>query len=76
MDEFGYIERLNGLDYLPHWQQPPCTSITGSEGSFFPPREITKSDILYVYDKDLCRVIPLQYVKGVVKDGKFISELY
>ncbi|KNC21325.1 hypothetical protein FF38_01173, partial [Lucilia cuprina] len=69
MNEFGYIDRLNGLDHLPHWQQPPCTSITGSEGSFFPPRDITKSDMLYVYDKDLCRVIPLQYQKGVTKDG-------
>ncbi|KAM7356549.1 scavenger receptor class B member debris buster isoform 1-T2 [Cochliomyia hominivorax] len=69
MEEFGYIDRLNGLDHLPHWQQPPCTSITGSEGSFFPPRDITKADTLYVYDKDLCRVIPLQYEKGVTKDG-------
>ncbi|XP_065360700.1 lysosome membrane protein 2 [Calliphora vicina] len=69
MNEFGYIDRLNGLDHLPHWQQPPCTSIKGSEGSFFPPRDITKSDMLYVYDKDLCRVIPLQYEKGVTKDG-------
>lgn len=69
MDEFGYIDRLNGLDHLPHWQEPPCTSITGSEGSFFPPRDITKADMLYVYDKDLCRVIPLKYEKGVKKDG-------
>lgn len=75
MDEFGYIDRLNGLDHLPHWQQPPCTSITGSEGSFFPPRDITKADMLYVYDKDLCRVIPLQYEKGVTKDGKLFKAI-
>uniref|UniRef100_A0A1A9UXU6 Scavenger receptor class B member 1 n=1 Tax=Glossina austeni TaxID=7395 RepID=A0A1A9UXU6_GLOAU len=69
MNEFGYIERLNGLNYLPHWKQRPCTSITGSEGSFFPPRDITKSDIVYIYDKDLCRVIPLKYSHGIKKDG-------
>uniref|UniRef100_A0A1A9W4M7 Scavenger receptor class B member 1 n=1 Tax=Glossina brevipalpis TaxID=37001 RepID=A0A1A9W4M7_9MUSC len=69
MNEFGYIDRLNGLDHLPHWKQSPCTSITGSEGSFFPPRDITNSDIVYVYDKDLCRVIPLKYSHGVKKDG-------
>lgn len=70
MEEFGYIERLNGLDHFPQWHQDPCMSIKGSEGSFFPPREITKSNMLYVYDKDLCRVIPLQYQKGVRKDGE------
>ncbi|XP_055842453.1 lysosome membrane protein 2 isoform X2 [Episyrphus balteatus] len=69
MDEFGYISRLNGLDHLPTWREKPCVSITGSEGSFFPPRDITKADTVYIYDKDLCRVIPLQYSEGVEKDG-------
>lgn len=69
MDEFGYISRLNGLDHLPTWHEKPCVSITGSEGSFFPPRDITKADTVYIYDKDLCRVIPLKYSEGVEKDG-------
>lgn len=69
MEEFGYIDRLNGLDHLPHWHKPPCNRIAASEGSFFPPRDITKADTVYVYDKDLCRVIPLQYQRGVKKDG-------
>lgn len=73
MHEFGYISHLNGLDHLPHWQKPPCTNISGSEGSFFPPRDITKSNVVYVYDKDLCRVIPLQYVKSLQKDGKSLN---
>lgn len=38
-------------------------------GSFFPPREYTKSDIVHVYDKDLCRILPLQYRGDVVKYG-------
>jgi len=70
MLKFGYLDRLNGLDRLPYWKENPCSNITASEGSFFPPREITKSDMLYVYDKDLCRVIPLKYQKPVVKDGE------
>ena len=28
-------------------------------------------DTVYVYDKDLCRIIPLKYVEPVVKDGEF-----
>ncbi|XP_067646552.1 scavenger receptor class B member 1 isoform X1 [Eurosta solidaginis] len=69
MEEFGYIDRLNGLDHLPHWKSPPCNRIAASEGSFFPPRDITKANMVYLYDKDLCRVIPLQYQRGVIKDG-------
>ncbi|CAG9800444.1 unnamed protein product [Chironomus riparius] len=75
MHKFGYLDRLNGLDRLPHWRHKPCNNISASEGSFFPPRDITKSDRVYVYDKDLCRVIPLDYVKPVVKDG-ISADLY
>lgn len=71
MSKFGYLDRLNGLDYLPFWKDKPCKNINASEGSFFPPRELTKSDTVYVYDKDLCRVIPLKYSHPVEKDGKY-----
>lgn len=70
MWKFGYLDRLNGLDRLPYWKKKPCYNISASEGSFFPPRDITKADTVYVYDKDLCRIIPLKYVKPVIKDGE------
>lgn len=71
MDKFGYLDRLNGLNHLPAWKEEPCTNITASEGSFFPPRDITKSDTVYIYDKDLCRILPLTYQEPVMKDGNF-----
>lgn len=72
MEKFGYINRLNGMDTLPYWTEKPCINIAGSEGSFFPPRDLTKENTVYIYDKDLCRIIPLEYQKPVVKDGKFV----
>lgn len=69
MEKFGYLDQLNGMDRLPFWDSEPCTNISASEGSFFPPREFTDSDIRYVYDKDLCRIIPLEYRAQVYKDG-------
>ncbi|XP_041971164.1 scavenger receptor class B member 1 [Aricia agestis] len=69
LDRFGYLDRVNGMDHLPHWKDSPCNDIRASEGSFFPPRAVTKSDMLYVYDKDLCRILPLQYREDVYKDG-------
>lgn len=77
MDKFGYLDQLNGMDSLPFWDSEPCTNITASEGSFFPPREYTNTDMRYVYDKDLCRIIPLEFRNNIYKDGKFfISNHY
>lgn len=70
MDKFGYLDHLNGMNQLPFWDSEPCTNITASEGSFFPPREYTETDMRYVYDKDLCRIIPLEYKRTVYKDGR------
>lgn len=69
MEKFGYLDHLNGMSRLPYWDSEPCTNITASEGSFFPPREYTDNDMRYVYDKDLCRIIPLEYRNTVYKDG-------
>lgn len=72
MEKFGYLDQLNGQPSLPFWDSEPCTNISASEGSFFPPREYTKNDMRYVYDKDLCRIIPLEFRSAVYKDGKLI----
>nr|CAD7410142.1 unnamed protein product [Timema poppensis] len=69
MKEFGLLDRLNGLDHLPYWSEPPCNNIRASEGSFFPPRDLTHEDIVHVYDKDLCRILPLQFQSMTEKDG-------
>lgn len=75
MEEFGYLDTLNGRKELPYWQSSPCNSIKGSEGSVWPPRAATQSDQLSVYDKDLCRVLPLTRRSSAVEDGIF-ADLY
>ncbi|XP_078035478.1 scavenger receptor class B member debris buster [Augochlora pura] len=69
MKEFGLINRLNGLDRLPYWPNAPCNSIRASEGSFFPPRELTGDDIIHLWDKDICRTLPLKYRGPTEKSG-------
>ncbi|XP_076654149.1 scavenger receptor class B member debris buster [Halictus rubicundus] len=69
MKEFGLINRLNGLDHLPYWPDAPCNSIRASEGSFFPPREQTGADTIHLWDKDICRTLPLQYRGPTEKSG-------
>ncbi|XP_018563143.1 scavenger receptor class B member 1 [Anoplophora glabripennis] len=69
MQEFGLLDNLNGKDTLPFWKEAPCNALRASEGSFFPPRYFTKADIVHIYDKDLCRILPMQYRRSVTKHG-------
>ncbi|XP_028131546.1 scavenger receptor class B member 1 [Diabrotica virgifera virgifera] len=69
MHEFGIIDKLNGKDSLTYWEDAPCNDLRSSEGSFFPPRHYTNEDLVYLYDKDICRTLPLKYRKAVSKHG-------
>lgn len=62
--KFGIIEKFNGKTHLTHWGSEKCNRINGSDGSIFPPH-ITKDTTLHVYDKDLCRLLPLKFEKEV-----------
>ncbi|XP_059061330.1 scavenger receptor class B member 1 isoform X3 [Achroia grisella] len=64
MANYGIFQRYNMRERLPHWTTDQCNSISGSDGSIFPPH-ITKNDTLRVYDKDLCRLLPLKYLEDV-----------
>ena len=44
-------------------------------GSFFPPRDQTGADIIHVWDKDICRTLPLQY-RGPIKKAGIKADLY
>lgn len=58
--KFGIMDRWNGKDGLGFWTTPECDSIMGTDGSIFPPH-ITKETVLKVFDKDLCRTLPLVF---------------
>ncbi|CAD6998695.1 scavenger receptor class B member 1 [Ceratitis capitata] len=62
--QYGIIDKFNGRSYLPHWLSDNCNRLNGTDGSIFPPH-IEKDRILFVYDKDLCRLLPLVYEKEV-----------
>lgn len=32
MESFGLLDKLNGLDHLPFWENAPCNFINASEG--------------------------------------------
>ncbi|XP_072758541.1 scavenger receptor class B member 1 [Anoplolepis gracilipes] len=63
LDEFGVIERVNGIDNRKIWDDEKCDRIMGSDGSMFPPHIIQDtSKILYVYSHEMCRNLPFHFV--------------
>lgn len=58
--KYGMLEKWNGKMGLGHWTTPECDSVMGTDGSIFPPH-ITKNTVLKVFDKDLCRALPLVF---------------
>ncbi|XP_060660267.1 uncharacterized protein LOC132794059 [Drosophila nasuta] len=66
---YGIIDRFNGRTHLPHWTSDECNRLDGTDGSIFPPH-IEKSRILEVYDKDLCRLLPLVFDKEVMTNNE------
>lgn len=62
--QYGIIEKYNGRTHMTNWLKEECNRLNGSDGSIFPPH-IEKDRTLFVYDKDLCRVLPLEFEKEV-----------
>jgi hypothetical protein len=66
--QYGIIEKYNGRTHLPHYTEERCNRLNGTDGSIFPPH-ITQDTILHIYDKDLCRLLPLSFEKEVCFPG-------
>nr|XP_022899774.1 lysosome membrane protein 2-like isoform X2 [Onthophagus taurus]XP_022899775.1 lysosome membrane protein 2-like isoform X2 [Onthophagus taurus] len=67
--KFGLIDNVNGISNLSHWKTDQCNALNGSDGSIFPPH-ITQNTTLYLYDKDLCRLLPLKFKEEIEGPNK------
>lgn len=66
--QYGIIDKYNGRSHMTNWLREDCNRLNGSDGSIFPPH-IQKDTTLHVYDKDLCRLLPLSFEKEVLGSG-------
>lgn len=58
------LQSFNGKTNLGHYKTDECNRINGSDGSLFPPH-MTKNTTVYIYEKDLCRLLPLKFMKEI-----------
>lgn len=59
--KYGLIDKWNGKSGFDFYTSDKCNSIEASDGTIFPPY-ITKNSTLHIFDKDLCRRLPLMLV--------------
>jgi len=68
VSDLGSIISFNNQTKLKTWAngspEAKCNAIHGTDGSIFPPF-VTKNHTLHIFNKDMCRALPLQYSETV-----------
>jgi len=59
-DETGQLYQFKGKSKLDWWSGDYCNQITGTDGFVYKP-EVEKSETLYIFNRDLCRSLPLEF---------------
>jgi hypothetical protein len=59
------MSRFNGEERLHHWKGDECNRIDGTDGSMFPPNLVRRNSTIYIFNEDVCRRLPLEYVEDV-----------
>jgi len=66
--KLGQVVKFNNRTTLSAWEdgdeKSECNSISGTDGSVFPPF-VTEDTTLNIFNKDLCRSLPLQFSEKV-----------
>ena len=68
--DVGKVHSWDDQTALDFWKNDTeyCNAITGTDGSTFHP-EIERNETLHIFNRDLCRSLPLVYQKDVVEDN-------
>ncbi|XP_037087387.1 lysosome membrane protein 2-like, partial [Pollicipes pollicipes] len=64
IEHFTYIQSYKGSSSLDYWGTPFCNMLNGTDGITYPPH-MERSDRMYIFNKDLCRSIYLDYERDV-----------
>lgn len=77
MNEYknGYFQRVSGLKTFHAWDRSPCNDVNGSDGQYFPHSDLRKKLPLYLYEEDMCRLVPLEYTENAFHKGELSFNL-
>ncbi|XP_034235542.1 lysosome membrane protein 2-like isoform X2 [Thrips palmi] len=69
MNRLGQIVNFNGETSQGAWRTDECNRIEGSDGSQFPPPQVSPTARLFVYNRDMCRRLPLVFDRYTEAQG-------
>ncbi|KAK7866500.1 hypothetical protein R5R35_014363 [Gryllus longicercus] len=69
VDRLGLIVDVGGSDRLDAWGGTDCSRVDGSDGSMFPPRLVQERQRLYIFTKDMCRRLALDFNTTTTLNG-------
>jgi len=64
----GQVISFDGKTELDFWESEECNRIHGTDGSIFHP-DVEKNETLFLFNKDLCQSLPLEYQEEAVHHG-------
>ncbi|KAF5276711.1 hypothetical protein FQR65_LT16238 [Abscondita terminalis] len=77
IEKLQQVEKLNGKSSGTQWTSEDCNKIKGSDGTSFSPYDIREKRPISVYNKDVCRALPLVYDKDVkMFNGRISAHKY
>ncbi|KAL7633573.1 UNVERIFIED_CONTAM: hypothetical protein RMT77_016106 [Armadillidium vulgare] len=68
MSNYTIIDTFNYTKELKYWKTAECNRINGTDGTSYPPR-LSKDDVLYMFNENLCRSLPLVYNNTLKHQG-------
>ncbi|KAK7007733.1 putative cd36, partial [Halocaridina rubra] len=72
MSKYTTIVSFNHMEKLKYWNTDECNEIKGTDGSSFPP-PVADSTVLYMFNDNLCRSVPLTFWKDIEMFGIFVK---
>ncbi|XP_071514706.1 lysosome membrane protein 2-like [Panulirus ornatus] len=66
--KYTTIDTFNHERELAFWKTDECNKIQGTDGSSFPP-DVKRDSILFMFNENLCRSVPLVFWHYVEEDG-------
>lgn len=65
LENLGRVHAMNGKTNLNIWSTDECNSITGTDGSQFPPHLMSQDEELKIFIRSFCRTITLKFDREV-----------
>lgn len=67
----GRIIAYGNMTLLDVWDSENCNQVNGNDGIIFPSSQVYQKNDLYAYVPNICRSLPLEFVKEVSEKSKF-----